>query len=535
MLGLNGRAIVVAALALIGMNAFANEPEAVPGEYVVKLKTSVAADKASLQTLSNVLGAYVKSTIADDNIVVIKRASFEKTTSAVSILSENPLVEIVEPNYIYRIKRTPNDPLFPRLWGMSNSGHPGIDIGAEKAWDITTGSKDVLVAVIDTGINYNHPDLKDNVWVNEAELNGVTGVDDDGNGVIDDIHGFNAIDGSGDPLDDHGHGSHCSGTIGGHGDDGVGIAGVNWNVRIMGVKFLSGQGSGTLDDAIKGIDYAVKMGAKILSNSWGGGGESQTLKEAIERANAAGVLFVAAAGNESNNNDANATFPATYDVPNMIAVAAIDANGALASFSNYGKTKVHVAAPGVGILSSINTNDYDSWDGTSMATPHVTGIAALLLAKDPTMTSADLKTRIVTTAKRLPSLRGKVVSGGVVNAYTALVNEIPPVDMDDPANWSKETASVSTPHPYVDKYKATYSVSVPGAKQISIHFSKFNTERGYDFAVIKDKNGKQVDKMSGANDDTYTMIIDGDSATIDFSSDDSVSYYGFDIDAIAYR
>ena len=183
-----------------------------------------------MQMLGQKLGAFVKSTIPGQNIVVVKRPVFEDTKSAVKALAINSLVDVAEPNFIYHINKTPNDPMYGQLWGMNNVGQKdsansvgvaGIDIGAEKAWDITTGTKEKIIAIIDTGVDFNHPDLKDNLWTNEAEANGKAGVDDDNNGVVDDIHGFNAINGSGNAMDDQGHGSHCAGTIGGRGDDGV--------------------------------------------------------------------------------------------------------------------------------------------------------------------------------------------------------------------------------------------------------------------------------------------------------------------------
>ncbi|WP_413559227.1 S8 family serine peptidase [Bdellovibrio sp. HCB209] len=533
MRGLIGRAVLGL---FVSVSAFAAKPEAVPGEYIVQLKNQYAVQSA--QVLSQQLGAYVKDTIPSMNIVVIKRPVFELTENVVKTLSQNPLVDIVEPNYIYRINKTPNDPMLSRLWGMNNAKTAGVDISALQAWDITTGSKDVLVAVIDTGIDYNHPDLKENLWTNEAELNGQAGVDDDGNGIIDDIYGANFVNAAkptGNPIDDHGHGSHCSGTIGAKGDDGKGIVGVNWNVRLMGVKFLSKDGSGSLEGAIKGIDYAVKMGAKVLSNSWGGGGFSETLKQAIQRANDAGVIFIAAAGNESNDNDANPTYPATYDIPNVLSVAAIDDSGRLASFSNYGKSKVHVGAPGVNIYSSISNGGYDSWSGTSMATPHVSGIAALLLSNEPGLTGLQIKERIMATAKPIPGLRGKVRTMGIANAYSALTNTIAPPDQNDPVNWKTVEASASTPHPYTGKSKLTFEVGASGAKQIAIYFEKFDTERDYDKAEIFDSTGKLVQTISGKADDTFSAVIEGDKATVVFTSDDSVNRYGFDITKVAYR
>lgn len=523
--------------------AVAAQPEAVPGEYVVKLKTPLATYQNQMNVLSQELGGYIKSTIPGQNIVVIKRPVFEINSSVIKLMAQNPNVEVVEPNFIYRASKTPNDPMFGQLWGMLNVGQAdagkqqgvaGVDIGAQQAWDIETGSKDVIIAVIDTGVDYTNADLNPNMWTNDAELNGKPGVDDDANGVIDDIYGYNTITNSGDPRDDHGHGSHCAGTIGAKGDDGKGIVGVNWNTRIMGIKFLDAGGSGTLENAIKGIDYATKMGAKILSNSWGGGGVSQTLKEAIERSNSAGTLFVAAAGNESNNNDANPSYPASYQVPNVLSVAAVDNKGKLASFSNYGKSTVHVGAPGVNILST-TTAGYEAWSGTSMATPHVSGIAGLLASHDRNMTALEIKNRIITTALPMADLRGKVRGAGFANAYAALTNTLPQPDPNDPVNWKTMPISVSTAHPYADKANETYEVRVPGAKEFALYFPKFETERNYDIVEFFDAKGKLIGAMSGNNSDNYSPVITGTYVKIVFKSDDSVNHYGFDITKAAWR
>ncbi|MGZ3743969.1 MAG: S8 family serine peptidase [Pseudobdellovibrionaceae bacterium] len=523
--------------------ALATEPEFVPGEYIVKLRQGGGFDSDQLKGLSQDLGSYIKSSIPEQNIVVIKRPVFEAKSSVIKTLSENPNVELIEPNYIYRVSNTPNDPMFGQLWGMSNTGQAdsenhsgvaGVDIGALQAWDIETGSKEVIIAVIDTGVDYTNPNLAQNMWTNEAELNGKPGIDDDNNGIIDDIYGFNTITNSGDPKDDHGHGSHCSGTIGAKGNDGNGIVGVNWNTRIMAVKFLDKDGSGTLENAIKGIDYATKMGAKIMSNSWGGGGESQTLKEAIERANGAGALFVAAAGNESNNNDASPSYPASYQVPNVLSVAAVNNKGQLATFSNYGKNSVHVGAPGVNILST-TTAGYESWSGTSMATPHVSGIAGLISSHERNLTNLEIKNRIITTARPIVGLRGKVLSGGLANAYTALTNEIPQPDQDDPSNWKTVSVSVATAHPYKNNANEVYEVSVPGAKEISLYFPKFRTEKGYDTIQLVNSSGKVVSELSGDNDDSFSPVITGEYVKIIFKSDDSVNQYGIDITKAAWR
>ena len=532
------------AILTISLTTFASvKPvESVPGEYVVRLKAG-KMQTANWSQLSQKLGAFIKSSIPSLNIVVVKRATFEAKDSAVKALAMNELVDVAEPNYIYHVSRTPDDPMLGQLWGFKNlgqadsAGHAGVvgvDIDAERAWDIETGSEKMIVAVIDTGVDFNHPDLKDNIWTNEAEANGVAGVDDDGNGIIDDIHGFNAIDGSGNSMDDHGHGSHCSGTIGAKGNDGKGIVGVNWNTRIMGVKFLSADGSGSLEGALKAIDYATKMGAKVMSNSWGGGGFSQTLLDAIKRSNDAGALFVAAAGNDANNNDETPTYPGSYDVPNIITVAAIDNAGAKADFSNYGRKLVHIGAPGVNIYSSTG-GAYDSWSGTSMATPHVSGVAALVWSHEPDMTALQLKERLLLTARPIVSLKGKTSTGGLVNAYNALTNTTPPADPNDPANWQSIEAVYESASPYLPNTNTTTEVSVAGAKEFALYFERFDTEGAYDTLKIYDAAGTLVQTLSGSNNDIFSAIVIGASAKLVFTSDSSVEKTGWKITRIALR
>jgi len=550
-MSLKGRAsqiLTLATLTLASTVVFAGAPkiESVPGEYVVRLKSNVmmSMDK---QTLSNALGAYVKSTIPTQNIVVVKKAVVETESSVIASLKANPMVDVAEPNLIYHINRLPDDPLLGNLWGMKNIGQkdsqgkvgvPGVDIGMEQAWDVETGSDKMVVAVIDTGVDFTHPDLQANLWTNEAEANGQPGVDDDGNGVIDDIHGYNAITGTGDAHDDQGHGSHCSGTIGAKGNDGKGIVGVNWDVKIMAVKFLSAQGSGTLEDAVKAIDYANRMGAKVMSNSWGGGGFSQTLLDVIKQSNEKGAIFIAAAGNDNNNNDTRPSYPATYDVPNIISVAAIDNQGARASFSSYGKKTVHVGAPGVNVYSSTG-GAYDSWSGTSMATPHVSGIAALVWSHEPSLTNLQLKERILTTARPIAGLKGKVSTGGLVNAYNALTNTRPEPDANDPANWRALPLAqpVASASPYAKNTNQTFEINVDAAAdaQIAVYFEKFDTEASYDTVQIYDSTGTLVQTLSGANDDTFSAPIKGNYAKIVFKSDGSVEKTGWTITKAAVK
>ncbi len=328
-----------------------------------------------------------------------------------------------EPDYIVTVDSTiPNDALFGELWGMHNTGQSGgtvdADIDAPEAWDISTGSSDIVVAVIDTGVDYTHPDLSANMWVNAGEIPG-NGQDDDGNGYIDDVYGYDFYNNDGDPWDDNYHGTHCAGTIGAVGNNNQGVTGVCWNVRIMAVKFLNSAGSGWTSDAILSVEYSILMGANLSSNSWGGGGYSQGLKDAIDAAGAAGMLFVAAAGNDGSNNDTYPHYPSSYDSASLIAVMATDRYDNKSSFSNYGPVSVDLGAPGSNILSCKPGNQYQYLNGTSMATPHVAGACALLWSMNPAVSNLEIKNILIQTVD--PTLSGKCVSGGRLNLYNAIL------------------------------------------------------------------------------------------------------------------
>lgn len=426
----------ILALIYILLIAIATEAtEVVPGEFLIKLKPDVKPVNTSAWTKllqRKTHWGRVKSLIPEMGIIVVKRSEFEPTGKAIAYFSKDRDIEKTEPNYIYEAFKVPNDPMYKELWGLNNfgqedsdgrNGRKGFDIQAEKAWDIETGSKRIIVAVIDSGVDYKNENLRDNIWTNEKERNGTIGIDDDSNGFIDDIYGYNFFNDTSNPMDDYGHGTHCAGTIGAKGNDGVGITGVAWDVRIMSIKFLGDNGQGTLENGIRSILYATKMGANIMNNSWGGDPFSDLMKEAIEEANRKNVIFVAAAGNYAQLSDLNPVYPANYDVENVIAVAALENNGALASFSNYGGKTVHVAAPGYNILSTILRGELDSWSGTSMAAPHVSGIAALLLSKFPSLKPVEVKNRLIKTSVPARGLKGHIVSGGIVSALKALTEK----------------------------------------------------------------------------------------------------------------
>lgn len=343
-----------------------------------------------------------------------------------------PEIEIVQPNFIYRTQATPNDPRFNELYGLNK-------IQAPTAWDTTTGSASVVVAVIDLGADYNHEDLSANMWRNPGETGldssgrdkSSNALDDDGNGYIDDVFGIDTINHDSNPIDDGGHGTHVSGTVGGIGNNGIGVVGVNWNVRIMAIKSHAANGNGTSASVIEAFQYAAMMrrrgvNIRVTNNSWGGAPEAldydQALKDAIDDAGNTGILNVCAAGNSNRDNDANPFYPSSYDSASIVSVAASDQNDDRASFSSRGATSVDLAAPGVLILSTLPSSTYGFVSGTSMATPHVAGAAALIWAHAPYLTVPQVKAVLMNNVDVLPQWTGLTVTGGRLNVARAIQN-----------------------------------------------------------------------------------------------------------------
>jgi subtilisin family serine protease len=416
------------------------------GELIVKFKSGVVT--ASSENVHRVMGAtVVKRFSVVNRLEHVKLPAGLSVKDAVVQYMSDPSVEYAEPNYIKRIKATvPNDPYFGQQWALRNtgtfaSGTAGADIKAPEAWDITRGNGNIIIAVLDTGIDLNHPDLVNNIWINAAE-NPVNGVDDDGNGFIDDWRGWNFVNNTNNPLDDDGHGTHVSGIIGAAGNNGIGTAGVMWNVKIMPLKFIGAHPDGyygKVSDEIAAIQYAIKMGAKIMNASFGGADFSNAERDAIAAANAASIIFVAAAGNSSTNNDLVPEFPASYSnpayggLPNIISVAATDQNDVKAPFSGYGLNSVHVGAPGNYIISTVPNylfpNGYDFMSGTSMAAPHVSGLAGLLSTYYTNFTYTQIRATILRYVDVLPTLSGWIQTGGRINAYRAVSSLLTPTGL----------------------------------------------------------------------------------------------------------
>jgi len=400
-------------------------------EVLVKFKPGVPLD--AIEEITSRFNDRVEDRIENDpgleSIDDLDNADPAETVAQYSALPE---VEYAEPNFEIELDAVetalppihPSDPRFEDQWALANSGQrggkQGADISAMHAWLTTTGSDKVVVAVLDSGVDYTHEDLAPNMWKRPANIEAYH---DDELGTIDDEDGYNAIDNAGDPMDENGHGTHCAGIIGAEGGNNVGITGVNWKVRIMPLKFMNAGGFGTTKDAIEAINYVIDrkkagVNVRIISASWGGTQRSRALQEVIQQAYENDILFVAAAGNSSVNNDRSPHYPSSY--PNVLSVAALDRHDQLAKFSNYGLKSVAIAAPGVDILSTWLGNAYEEKSGTSMATPVVAGVAALIMAENPRISVDQLKKRLLASTDPIIALKGKIATGGRVNAAKAL-------------------------------------------------------------------------------------------------------------------
>ncbi|HKS11109.1 MAG TPA: S8 family peptidase [Pyrinomonadaceae bacterium] len=400
-------------------------------EVLVKFKPGVSQE--AIDELTARLNDRVEDRIeSDPGLESIDDLDDADANQTVAQYLAQPEVEYAEPNMEIELDAVetalppihPSDPKFEDQWALANSGQrggkQGADISAMHAWLTTTGSDKVVVAVLDSGVDYTHEDLAPNMWKRPANI---AAYQDDQLGTIDDEDGFNAIDNAGDPMDENGHGTHCAGIIGAEGGNNIGITGVNWKVRIMPLKFMNSGGFGTTKDAIEAINYVIDrkkagVNVRVISASWGSTQRSRALGEVIQKAIDNDILFVAAAGNSSVNNDRQPHFPSSY--PNVLAVAALDRHDQLAKFSNYGVKSVAIAAPGVDILSTWLGNAYEEKSGTSMATPVVSGVAALIVAENPRISVEQLKKRLLASADPIVALKGKVATGGRVNAAKAL-------------------------------------------------------------------------------------------------------------------
>jgi subtilisin family serine protease len=388
-------------------------PRVIEGEFIIKYKAGVSGQ--SKVTMASKLQAQSLQKLTNLDMEVMKVAAGSNLQQKLAELNQSPEIEYAEPNYLVEAFRDPNDQSYRQMWALPK-------IQAPQGWDRIAESPSVVVAVIDSGVDYTHLDLAANMWRNPGEIP-VNGIDDDRNGFVDDVFGADFHNNDGDPRDDTGHGTHVAGTIAAVGNNGQGVVGMTWRTQIMALKFLDSSGQGTTANAIRAVDYSISKSAHILNNSWGGAGFSRALQDAIQRANDRGILFVAAAGNNASNTGQTPMYPASYSVSNVISVAATTTTDNRASFSNFG-ANVHLGAPGTSILSTWPENRYVPLDGTSMATPHVSGVAALLKQLHPAWGAPKLKQAILDSVDQTPALAGIVATGGRLNLANALSHQL---------------------------------------------------------------------------------------------------------------
>lgn len=389
-------------------------------EVLVKFRVGVSED------VVNQIAARFNDRIRDEieavpGLIAIDDPDNADAAAVAAQYQALPEVEYAEPNYEISLDQAGNheiafnDPQFNDQWALAT-------ISAVRAWARTKGSDEIVVAVLDSGVEYTHPDLANKIWTRPA---GMKPYQDRDLGTVDDVHGYNAVLNNDDPMDDNGHGTNCAGIIGAECGNNLGICGVNWKIQIMPLKFLNAGGFGTVLGAVAAINYAIDrkragVNIRVVNASWGLTHHSRALEDVIRKASEVGILFVAASGSSNTDNDVDPHYPAGYKLGNVVSVAATDRTDALASFSSYGAKSVQLAAPGKDILTTALGNEYEQQSGTSMAAPVVTGVAALALSAQPNLSVDKLRSVLLESVDKLPGLRGKVSTQGRINAFKAV-------------------------------------------------------------------------------------------------------------------
>ncbi len=390
-------------------------------EIMVKFRAGVSPD--TIERITNRFNDRIQDEIeAVPGLVAIHDPDSGDVRTLSDQYSALPEVEYAEPNYEISLDQAnndadavrTNDPRFDEQWAL-------VEISVREAWKRTKGSNEIVVAVLDSGVEYTHVDLVNNIWTRPATM---TPYHDQDLGTVDDVHGYNAVANDGDPIDDNGHGTFCAGIIGAECDNNQGVCGVNWKTQIMSLKFTNAGGFGFVADAVEAINYAIErkragVNLRVINASWGLSQPSRALEDLIRKAHEAGILFVAASGSTGSDNDTSQRYPAGYSTGNIISVAATDRGDALAQFSNYGAKSVPLTAPGKDLLTTALGNDYKQQSGTSMAAAYVTGVAALALSARPGLSVDELRSLLLKSVDTLPGLRGKVATGGRINAAKA--------------------------------------------------------------------------------------------------------------------
>jgi thermitase len=423
---------LAALLALAAATPAAAAPRFVPDELLVRFEAD--ADQAAQADTVAVRGARIQRSLPLQGLKLLRLPPGASVAAAKAAFERDADVLYAEPNYVYETAQFPNDQYFVDLWGLHSASD--VDVDAPEAWGTTTGSRDITVAVVDTGVDYIHPDLAANIWANALET--ANGRDDDGNGYVDDVRGWDFVAGDSAPADPNGHGTHVAGTIGAQGNNVTGVVGLNWDVGLMALRAADSSGSLQTDRVVQALDYAGRNGADIVNGSFGAPFPSDAIRDVIARY--PNVVYVFAAGNDGTDNDAVPTYPCNYPAPNIICVAATTKSDARASFSNFGATTVDLGAPGEEILSTVPSAGYAWGDGTSMATPHVAGAAALALAAKPTLSATAVRDAILASVDPLATLTGSVATGGRLNAARTVSTAIA---------WQQTTPPPTGPPPAV--------------------------------------------------------------------------------------
>jgi subtilisin family serine protease len=482
---------------------------------------------------------------------VLALRSPDEINYVIQQLRLDPRVQFAEPNYAVQMVGSengalPNDANFESQWNLQNRAQPdadknagvtGADIHVVPVWNAgVTGNKNVLVATIDSGLDWNHPELAPNLYENpgEAGAKSANGLDDDGNGFIDDVHGFNTLDHNNQTVDDNGHGSHVAGIIGAAGNNAQGVTGINWQVSMLPVKALNAMGAGTLQSVVEGLNYAIKMKAQIINNSWVMSQKSDILEEVMRETEKQGILMVSAAGNSFVNLDGFNLYPASFQFSNTVSVAATNNRDRTWLLSDTGPKTVDVAAPGENILSTFKRGQYKVSSGTSMASPQVAGIAALLKSAHPEWDYKELKKRIIESCVPLVDLRHKVKCQGRVDAWNALQGIKPPNPFIQDRAFQSEPYVAESAHPYGEKLNQYFEIKRPGAKYIRVHLATVELEWDRDHMYLEDPQGNVVEEINGPCSGYSTDYVAGDTLKLRLKTDSSRGFYGFKVDAIEY-
>ena len=521
--------------------------EVQPGQYVVGLGPS--ASESEVARLAARRGLVLLDFRGGDQLAVLGDPNHTTSLEMLEQLQRSEHTSYAEPQFIYRAY-APTDDYGDYLWGLHNGGVSGGTVGADvsafDAWDRATGD-DIVVAIMDTGVDDSHPDLFDNMWRNPGEVAG-NGIDDDGNGYVDDVYGYDFVDGDGFAEDNWGHGTHVAGIAAAVGNDGYGVPGLAYGAQIMALKFLDVDGGGYASQGAAAIRYAVDQGADVINMSFGGPGYSYAMRDAIEYAHDRGVMVSAAAGNESRDNDSSPSYPASYELDNVLSVAATDRRDRLSSFSNYGDS-VDLAAPGSAIVSTWPGEDWRYLSGTSMAAPFVAGAMALLREVAPAHSVSELRRAILESVEELPNDSDRVASGGRLDAAASLellaeqlgLEDEPespsgPGEGDTPLDWTWVPHVIQSSHPYMNFLDKEWTVEAPAhAREMRLHFESIELEDDYDWLRLSTAEGVELNSWTGEWAEVVTDPVLYRTIVLTLQTDYSVTEWGFALSGYSWR